>query len=53
VFTGKLTPTQGQHKPARYDQERQLGLQICPDISPIIIITTTTKALFMFSLINE
>jgi hypothetical protein len=38
VFTGKLAPTRGQHKPAGYDQERQLGLQICPDISPIIII---------------
>jgi hypothetical protein len=34
VFTGKLAPTQCRHKPAGYDQERQLGLQICPDISP-------------------
>jgi hypothetical protein len=34
VFTGKLALTQGWHKPAGYDQERQLGLQICADISP-------------------
>jgi xanthine/uracil permease len=37
VFTGKLAPTRGWHKPAGYDQERQLGLQIIIIIIIIII----------------